>query len=565
MPNDPNQPYQQNQWAPQQADGYQPLFQQPAQQPYQPLFTQQTQPTGYQPPLNPAMQTPAAQQSGYQPLFTQPAQPTGYQPPLNSQPVQQSGYQQPLFTQPAQPTGYQMPLNGQPAQQSGYQPLTFGMEQPQVYPPYPQDGGGQPPVPPTEPPQGDPAEPPKQPPFELSPKARKILLRALIVLILVGAALAGWYLVSSANQQQSSYAQIQVGLLGSRYSGDALIVRNEVPYDADGVTSIEYVAEEGKTVSRGMSICNVFSSGYSTREMTTLQTYRDQIRDYQISLINAETTYDARLTKVEIDVLARAREVRDIISGTTGNLINQEKLLAAAVTARQNYLKTKYSSDQRLTRLYDDEQAQQQRIDSWTKPYVASSDAIVSFYSDGYEYGLTGSTCESFSPAEVRSMINGSKPDSASVSKSKTTIYRTIEDGEWYVLFLADDPNWMPVEGETYELQLEHFENTQVSATVMSTTRSGGELLVRLRVTDSVTPVLYMRSCQAEIGDTTATLQVPKAALYTQDEMQGVVVADGDNRYFVPVQVVYQSGDQVYISAITAGLLYEGQTIVLFN
>lgn len=402
---------------------------------------------------------------------------------------------------------------------------------------------------------------PPQPPKP--PKKKLHLLQVLLIVAVVGFAL--WYLYTTLSPSTYGYATIQAGTLGARYSGDCVIVRNETPYDAEGVTSVDYTAEEGSVVRMGSIICNVFSSGYSTKEMTTLQTYRDQIKDYQAQLLAAETTYDAKMARLESDVLDRAKEFRQMIAGQRGNLLNQEKLLDTAVEARQQYLKKKYASDQRLSRLYDDEQGQQQRIDSWTKTYAASGEYIVSFYSDGYEYGLNASTYAEFTPAEVRRMYGGQKPELTTTQKGKTTIYRTIQDGEWYVLFLAKDAaDWNPVDGQTYELKLERFENMQVAATVESYTRSGGELLVRLRVNSGVTPVMYMRTCQAELGDYVQSLMVPSRAILTQDEMTGVVVLDGQNQLFIPVNILLRDGDNVYISAIQQGLLYEGQTVRLF-
>lgn len=397
------------------------------------------------------------------------------------------------------------------------------------------------------------------------PKPPKKKMRWYQLLVLAAAfGFAGWYLYTALAPAASPYAVITAGTLGARYSGDCLIVRNEVPYDAEGVTSVEYTAEEGSVVQRGTEICKVFSSGFSTREMTTLQDYRDQIRDYQMTLLKAETTYEARMARLESDVLTRAKEVREMIAGARGSLTNQEKLLDAAIDARQQYLKQKYSSDQRLSRLYDDELSQMQRIDSWTKPYAATAESIVSFYSDGYEYGLTTSNYDSFSPAEVRRMYNGQRPELSTTQKGRTTIYRTVRDGMWNVLFLVKDTTWNPVEGQTYELKLEGFENTQVLATVSSFTRSGGELLVRLTVQDSVTPVLYMRTCQAELGDYVSSLCVPSRAIYRRDDTDGVVVVDGSNTSFIPVNIIWRNGDDVYVSAIQQGLLYEGQTVMLF-
>lgn len=394
------------------------------------------------------------------------------------------------------------------------------------------------------------------------PRKKLNILQLLILLAAFGFAI--WYLVKTLAPAASPYATITAGTLGARYSGDCLIVRNETPFDAEGVTSVDYKAEEGSLVQRGDTICNVYSSSLSTKEVTALQDYRDQIRDYQLQLLAAETTYDAKMARVESDVLSRAREVREMIAGARGSLINQEKLLDAAIDARQQYLKQKYSSDQRLTRLYDDELSQQQRIQSWTKAYAATQEGLVSFYSDGYEYSLTAANYDTFIPSDVRRMYNGYKPEKSTTDKGKTTIYRTVRDGMWYVLFLSDDSTWTPVDGQTYELKLERFENTTVMATVESSTRSGGELLVRLSVSGSVKPVLYMRTCQAELGDYVSSLCVPSRALIRKDDMDCVVVVDGANQSLIPVNILLRDGDNVYITAIQQGLLYEGQTVLLF-
>ncbi len=401
------------------------------------------------------------------------------------------------------------------------------------------------------------------PPSPPRPPKRKLNLFQLL-LIAAAFGFCGWYLYTALVPAAATTAVITAGTLSARYEGDCLIARNETPYDAEGVTSVMYVAEEGSMVQSGSDICSVFSSGYSTREMTTLQDYRDQIRDYQMQLVKAETTYDAKMARVESDVLTRAKEVRELINGARGSLTNQEKLLETAIDARQLYLKQKYSSDQRLSRLYDDELAQTQRITSWTKAFRATGEGIVSFYSDGYEYGLNTTTYADFTPAEVRAMYNGQKPEKSTIQKGKTTIYRTIRDGTWNVLFLAKDTSWNPVEGQTYELQMERFENTTVNATVVSFTRTGGELLVRLAVQGSVKPVMYMRTCQAVLGEYMSQLCVPSRAIYRSDDTDGVVVVDGSNQSFIPVNIIFRDGDDVYISAIQQGLLFEGQTVMLF-
>ena len=408
--------------------------------------------------------------------------------------------------------------------------------------------------------QMTPPQPPQMPP---QPESRRMSVPQIMLIVLV-VGFAAWYLITTLTPEAASFATVTAGTIGARYSGDCLIVRDETPYDAEGVTSIAYVAEEGSSVYRGLTICNVYSSGFSTREMAALQDYRNQIKEYQIKLLRSEVTTDAQMEKLEADVLTRAREVREMIGGVRGNMINQERLLSASITARQAYLKQKYSNDQRMSRLYDDEQSQMQRISSWTKQYAAMSEGVVSFYSDGYEYGLTVDNYDQFSPSEIRSMINGTKPGQTALQKGKTTIYRLIRDNYWFVVMLIRDSNWNPVEGATYELRLENFKDTTVQATVVNFTRTGGELAVRLSVNAPVSPILYVRTCTGVLGDNVSSLTVPERAIYTQDNMPGVVVVDGDYQFFIPVNILDRRDGNVYISAIQQGALYEGQTVRLF-
>ena len=513
--------------------GYPP--QQGMQPPYPPQgmgYPQSGAPQQGHPNAAPGDYAAQVQQAGYQ-AYTQGMQPV--QPMQDTPP--QSGYQSPYG-------GYAQPVNGQqPYAEAGYQHY-FDHNQSVMQP--------------ETPPMGFPPQQLK----EQKPKFRITPFHIAVMVAVLG--FLGWYLYVTFVPEAAKYGQITAGALAANHAGDCLIVRSEVPYDAEGVTSVVYDAEEGSSVVRGDNICKVYSSGYSSSQLDTLQQYREEIRNYQMNLMTSETTYDAKLTRANADVLTLAKEVRDLIGGARGSLANQEKLLDAAVDARQQYLKSKYASDQRFSRLFDDELSQSQRIDSWTKQYTATTSAVISFYSDGYEYGLTSSNYTTFEPSEVRAMINGSVPQKSTTQKAKTTIYRMVEDGEWYVLFLSNDTDWNPVNGQIYELQLERFDSTQVYAEVVNFTRSGGELLVRLKVSSDVKPVLYMRVCEAVLGESLSTLCVPERAIHVQDGMTGVVVVEDSTESFIPVNVYHYEGGNAYFQAIQPGLLFEGMTVLLF-
>lgn len=393
-----------------------------------------------------------------------------------------------------------------------------------------------------------------------------------VIKVLLALALAGgvaWFFLRDIGGGQQNTAVIEMGTLGNSYTGDALIVRNETAYDDEGVLSIEYVAQEGSVVYRGDVVCYVYSTGYSTREMTTLQDYRDQIKDYQQTLLRSETAYDQRMTRLENEVIQRGLEVRSLVQGARGNLSNQETILETAISQRQAYFRSKYSSDMRLNRLYDDENTQQLRIDSWIRQKVATQESIVSFYTDGFEYALTPSQYEQYTPSQVRSMINGEKPEVSTAARGRTDLYRLVRQNNYAVLMLIRNNTWNPVEGMTYKLVLEQFSNTVVDAQVLSFTRSGGELLVRLAVMGDVTDVLYMRTCQAQLGEYVDCMLVPEGALYTQQnggsQSTGVVLISNGEQFFVPVTVLRREGGQAYITSINTGVLTAGQTVRLFQ
>lgn len=391
--------------------------------------------------------------------------------------------------------------------------------------------------------------------------------KAFLVLVLI-AALIGvgvYFLFFRGNTGKAGTARIELGYMGNVFKGDALIVRNETAYNEEGVQDIDYEVAEGSVVYRGDPLCYVYSTGYSTGEMNTLQDYRDQINDYQQTLLSAETAYDQRMDMLETEVLERGLEVRSLVQGARGNLINQEKILATAITQRQNYFRSKYSTDTRLSRLYDDENTQQQRIESWIKPKLAAQESIVSFYTDGFEHALSPELYEGYTPSQVRAMINGEKPETSAAERGKIDLYRLIKKDNYAVLLLVNEKNWNPTKDGIYDLTLEQFTDTRVQAKVLSYARSGGELLIRLAVVDDVANVLYMRTCEATISESVRCMTVPVEAIYTQNDAEGVVIDQNGVPSFVPVTILKREDGVAYIQAIQAGVLEEGKLVQLFH
>lgn len=367
-------------------------------------------------------------------------------------------------------------------------------------------------------------------------------------------------------------AIVQESSLGNYYDGTLVIARNEALVSTENKTRIDFIADEGSRVNRSGVICKVYSSGYNQTEINRLQTYRDQIESYHTNQVMS-TYVDAALDSENATIDALAQQVRTLVHGRgVGSLTSIEKQLESALSSRKNYLRQKYPDDQELSQLYKVENDQLKKIESWTTTYTAEEDCLVSFYTDGYEEAVNSKTYGTLTPSDVRNVIRGVEPNMDTVSKGNDAIFRTVIEDEWYALFLCSDPDWNPVVGETYRMQLTGFENYIVDGKIMSFSRIGSDLLLRMRIESSVEPVLNIRTCAATVGDFVFGMRVPVDALYnlrdeqTGKESIGVVVLDGGVQTFVEVIVVsYPDEKTAFVRpALSGSPLEAGKTVLLF-
>ena len=259
----------------------------------------------------------------------------------------------------------------------------------------------------------------------------------------------------------------------------AIIVRNESAYSQESVSTVRYAAEEGQPVSRGDPVCTVYTSGLSNRELTKLQQYRKEIKSY-LKILNAKNdTPDTRLQRADTLVLQRAGETQALVRGAAGNMINQEALLREAMAARYSYLRQKYPDDTKLSRLYDNENNQLQRIETWAKQFAASDNGLVSFYTDGFEAALNMNNYANYTPQQVSDMLAGHVPEAYQRLPNHTDIFRLVRQYNYAVLLLSDNEDWNPHPGQEDQTISESCASTTVSAIVESVTKAEGKLLVR--------------------------------------------------------------------------------------
>ncbi|MEG2859872.1 MAG: HlyD family efflux transporter periplasmic adaptor subunit, partial [Clostridia bacterium] len=181
-----------------------------------------------------------------------------------------------------------------------------------------------------------------------------------LALVLIG----GYFVLRELIPDAAQEAVVTLANDTYSLSVDALVVRDEVVTSYEGKGRIVYTATEGQVVKSGDPICEVYSAGYSEKEMDKLESVRQQVRAYHETIL--DNIVDTKLDALEAKVEESALKLKTLIAKKTGgSLLNLEKELEQAMIARQEYLRQNRREDPKLNELYDKEAKQMNAISSW--------------------------------------------------------------------------------------------------------------------------------------------------------------------------------------------------------
>ena len=391
---------------------------------------------------------------------------------------------------------------------------------------------------------------------------RRIAFR-FYVLLFVAAAILLYGLYYAYDRLVQRTAVIEKGDMSNEYVAQAVIVRNEKVTDTENFTSVQYYADEGAYAFQGNRIADVYSAGFSRTDENKLLNVRAEIKAQQKLMPVYQDQQLDRMNGLSLEI---ARELEMLVHGKqAGNLLNLERQLQNALVRRQEHLRQKYATDQNLRALYENESTLVKKIESWTNSYLATSDCIVSFYTDGYESMLSPESLDGVTATQVRGIINGEAPVQSTAQRGRTAVYREVFPKGFYLLLLSRDNKWNPQEGYTYKVQLQGYEDALFDAVVLNFSKSGNEMLVRMAVDSDVRPVLNARTARATVGELYLSgLKVPLRSVVIQNDQAGVVVPIDGGR-FVPVSVLELAGDYAIVQSVSPGLLSEGQKVRVFK
>lgn len=342
---------------------------------------------------------------------------------------------------------------------------------------------------------------------------------------------------------------------------NCVLIRDESVVSSDSTVRVEYLAKESTLVGQGEPVANLFATGYSENLLTRLETTRQNIQSYHRTLLG--TIVDSNLDRMETIIDLVAMDFKNLVTQQTrGNLQNVTDQLKTAMVNRQEYLRQNKRDDTKLTKLYEEENTRLSGIQSWRKTSEASRDGVVSFYLDGYESDLTPALLDSLSPTDIQTVLAGGKlPHTDDIRADG--IYRLIDQDKWYVAVVDDSNVWNPVVGLKYYLQLEGFEDLSYTALVTNVQKAGGTVLAVLEIDQPIGPLLYQRSGKVTLSTSLSSLAVRGHALYNDNGQMGVWLYDTPGGTFVPVEVLYNDGDNYLIQPLVDGALQVGQRVLI--
>lgn len=357
-------------------------------------------------------------------------------------------------------------------------------------------------------------------------------------------------------------SQIMLANSPQEQTVDCVLIRDEHVIESDSTARVEYIAPENSLVSAGDVVANLYTTGYSESLLDNLETTRSKIQAYHKQLLN--NIVDADLNRMDQVVDMMALEFKNLITHqTVGNLKNVTAQLETAMVKRQEYLRQNKRADNKLTKLYEEENARMTSIQSWRKVCNADQDGVVSFYLDGYESDLTPATIGSLTIQDVRTVMGGA-PLATTQNTRQNGICRIVDQDKWYVAVLIEGNNWTPMVGQdNYYMMMEGFDDLAFNAAVTSVQKDNGVTLAVFQVDNPMGPLIYRRTGRAQFSITLQGLAVRTEALYNDNGQMGVWVYDVPGGTFVPVEVLSTNGNISMIQPLVDGSLELGQTVLI--
>lgn len=370
-------------------------------------------------------------------------------------------------------------------------------------------------------------------------KVRK-RVRVFLILILIVAVI----LFSMLFFMKVSRGVIEVGTMDFEQNNiEVVFVRDEAIETGASYGKIHYIANEGQLVNSGDMVATVYKSGYNENVLLDLITLQQNIKQYQIGTLRKDIA-DPEYNSIQTQIDQKLLQISAAIQSTQKiNLLVLQRELTTLLEQRREYLQ-KFQPDGQLTQLLSNEEEYLNMLQEWQDDVLVHNTGKISFYFDQYELLLNKKNLEGgiLSYADIQAVKQQKTPDlSALEANGARSLYRLVTPDVFYCIITTSSNHYFSmVQGETYNLSLSGFYDKTYAGQVILATQNGAGYVYIVQIQDDVTPFMNIRTTRANISASFTGMQVPTDALSKENDAYGLYIEQGDQRVFVPVDILAQ-------------------------
>lgn len=363
---------------------------------------------------------------------------------------------------------------------------------------------------------------------------------------------------------------ISFGEVNANIAVSGAIIRDEKIETTDKYQKVFFNAVEGEVIDDGTLVATVFKMGYQDESMIALLNLQKEVYAYQVKLLGG---VDPTLNSLNEQILATEEIIRDISRGSSDkDELKMEQSLKELLTQRTAYLRSVVPADSELQSLYIQMDDQERSMNNWTRDYInAGGKGIVSFYFDGYENVLSGTSnkLQTINVSLISSVVSGFNTAKTTDNATGVPLYRLVDQNHWYMAYVSkiDDPMRV-VEGEQYYVRFTDYSDAQYVGTARAPivftyetdeeTSAGMGVVNILEFNSDIGKFYSIRTVKAEIAKSAQGLVVDSKLVSFVNGNPCVFVKNGDNLMQIDVDVMAADEKRAVIRE-KGGTSYLGQ------
>jgi hypothetical protein len=343
-----------------------------------------------------------------------------------------------------------------------------------------------------------------------------------------------------------SEGKVRTARIETSASFSAVVIRNESVISGGEYDIADRYLSEGQAVRAGELVMDVYKLGFSREILLSLWRTRQDIYKAQLEVLGEAR--DVELRNYDNGVEKAVRAISDaVLSGERADVLALKNDLTGLLTDRAEYLRSSVQETETLRALYRRQSESEQSIADSRLSLIAEKDGLVSYYCDDYSVALNSDKLSNVSAELVDSIVKKSAKSPKWTGSSKSTAYRLVQQGEWYLAFTTPASQAMRVvSGESYPISIEGYGD--FTGVGESSFISGQRVVNLIKVSAPLGELIEARTVKAKITFAFEGLRVEMRAVQLKDGEPFVEVMVDGKRTGVYVNVHSEDGSGAVVS-----------------